>query len=107
MTYTAKAALPFPDAHRAVSDLRGQLRLLLSDDGRSPYVETLRITEPVEVIGAHVRVATSGPPPWRRPGELRRGRRDGHRPHGRRACRHRAGRVARLAMVPTSVTPRR
>jgi hypothetical protein len=56
MTYTARAALPFPDAHRAVSGLRGQLRLLVSNDDRTPDWDTLRITEPVEVIGAHGRV---------------------------------------------------
>jgi hypothetical protein len=56
MTYTAKAALPFPDAHRAVSGLRGQLRLLVSNDGRTPDWETLRVTEPVQVIGQHGRV---------------------------------------------------
>jgi hypothetical protein len=56
MTYAAKAALPFPDAQRAVSGLRGQLRLLIANDGRTPDWETLRVTEPVEVIGQHGRV---------------------------------------------------
>jgi hypothetical protein len=30
--------------------------LLVSDDGRTPDWDTLRITEPVEVIGQHGRV---------------------------------------------------
>jgi hypothetical protein len=56
MTYTATAALPFPDAHRAVSGLREQLRLLISTDGQIPDWATLRVTEPVQVIGQHGRV---------------------------------------------------
>jgi hypothetical protein len=55
-TYTAKAALHFPEAHRAVSGLPGQLRLLISHDGRTPDWETLRVTEPVEVIGQPGRI---------------------------------------------------
>ena len=56
MTYTAKAALPFPDAHQAVPGLRGQLRRLVTNDGRRPEWATLRVVGPVEVVGARGRV---------------------------------------------------
>lgn len=56
MTYTASAALPYFDAARAVSGVRGQLRLLAAADATAPDWDTLRVTGPDEVIGLHGRV---------------------------------------------------
>lgn len=53
MTYTATAALPYVDADRAVSGLRGQLRMLADGDGAVPDWATLRVVGPDEVVGRH------------------------------------------------------
>jgi hypothetical protein len=56
MTYSAKTALPFPDSHRAVAALRGQLRLTAMQHEAIPDWSTLRVAGPDEVIGQHGRV---------------------------------------------------
>lgn len=53
MTYTATAALPYVDAARAVSGLRGQLRMLAQGDGAVPNWATLRVAGPDEVVGRY------------------------------------------------------
>jgi hypothetical protein len=53
VTYTATAALPYVDAPRAVSGLRGQLRILAQGEGAVPDWATLRVTGPDEVVGRH------------------------------------------------------
>lgn len=53
MTYRAKAALPYMDAERAVSGLRGELRKLAAAEGAAVDWSTLRVVGPDEVIGAH------------------------------------------------------
>lgn len=53
VTYTATAALPYVDAARAVSGLRGQLRMLAQGDDANPDWDTLRVEGPAEVTGRH------------------------------------------------------
>lgn len=56
MTYNATAALPYIDPERAVSGLRGQLRLLAGQDNTVPDWNTLRVFGPDEVVGQYGRV---------------------------------------------------
>ena len=56
MHYKAAAAVPYVDPARAVSELRGQLRVLAGIDGATPDWPTLRVDGPVEVIGVQGRV---------------------------------------------------
>jgi hypothetical protein len=53
VTYTATAALPYVDVARAVSGLRGQLRVLAQRDGAVPDWAALCVGRPAEVIGLH------------------------------------------------------
>lgn len=53
MTYTVTATLPYVHAARAVSGLRGQLRMLAQNDGALPDWASLRVAGPDEVIGRH------------------------------------------------------
>lgn len=53
MTYRAKAVLPYKDADRAVSGLRGHLRTLAAEEGATVDWSTLRTGGPDEVMGRH------------------------------------------------------
>jgi hypothetical protein len=48
-----RGALPYVDASRAVSGLRGQLRMLAQGDGAVPNWATLRVAGPDQVVGRH------------------------------------------------------
>jgi hypothetical protein len=56
VTYNATAALPYIDPERAVSGLKGQLRLIAGQDNTVPDWNTLRVFGPDEVVGQHSRV---------------------------------------------------
>lgn len=53
MTDRAKAGFPYLDPGRAVSGLRGQLRMLAAEEGATVDWSTLRVTGPEEVTGRH------------------------------------------------------
>ncbi|WP_369251858.1 hypothetical protein [Geodermatophilus amargosae] len=56
MSYTATAALPYPDLDRAVNALRGQLREILATQDKVADWSTLEVIGPTEVVGASGRV---------------------------------------------------
>jgi hypothetical protein len=52
VTYRTTAAYPYVNAERALAALRGHLRMAAAGDGAVPDWSTLRVTGPIEIVGA-------------------------------------------------------